>query len=182
MDKLFITHDDYLNFIQKIDPVAEFIEYEFILGLDNEGPNLVTKDILNMLKNIDKYIIEETFLNLIFDNRISIIMKSADFTNKNHKVKKVSVLSAIDKNIIDGLKTYENFYTIEEEYMSDEYRKILEEITRTRITPELQEVVNNKYFGDGAITFFDKNKVKIIYINCHEGAYIIADEYKYLLK
>ena len=58
--------------------------------------------------------------------------------------------------------------------MSEEYRELLEEITGSIITPELQEVANNKYIGDGVISFYDKNKGKIIYINCHEGAYIIS--------
>ena len=91
MDKLFINHDEYLNFIQNIDPVADFIEYEFILGLANEGPNIVTKDILDRLKNNDENIIEERLLDLMFDNRIFVSIESADFTNKYHKVKKVTV-------------------------------------------------------------------------------------------
>lgn len=181
MDKLFINHDEYLNFIQNIDPVAEFIEYEFILGLANEGPNIVTIDILDRLKNNDENIIEERLLDLMFDNRIFVSMESADFTNKYHKVKKVTVLSVIDSSIIDGLKTFENFYKIDEECMSEEYRELLEEITGS-IVPELQEVANNKYIGDGVISFYDKNKDRIIYMNCHEGAYIISDKYEYLLK
>lgn len=91
MDKLFINHDEYLNFIQNIDPVAEFIEYEFILGLANEGPNIVTKDILDRLKNSDENMIEERLLDLMFDNRIFVSIESTDFTNKYHKVKKVTV-------------------------------------------------------------------------------------------
>lgn len=148
----------------------------------NEGPNIVTKDILDRLKNNDENIIEERLLDIMFDNRIFVSMESADFTNKYHKVKKETILSVIDSSIIDGLKSFENFYKIDEEYMSEEYRELLEEITGSIITPELQEVANNKYIGDGVISFYDKNKDRIIYINCHEGAYIISDKYEYLLK
>lgn len=81
----------------------------------NEGPNIVTKDILDRLKNSDENIIEERLLDLMFDNRIFVSMESADFTNKYHKVKKVTVLSVIDSSIIDGLKTFGNFYKIDEE-------------------------------------------------------------------
>ena len=109
----------------------------------NEGPNIVTKDILERLKNSDENIIEERLLDLMFVNRIFVSIESADFTNKYHKVKKVTVLSVIDSSIIDGLKSFENFYKIDEEYMSEEYRELLEEITGSIITPELQEVANN---------------------------------------
>lgn len=108
-------------------------------------------------------------------------MKSADISNEYHRIKKVKVFSIIDDKIIEALKTYENFYTIEQEYMSEDYRNLLETITKTRIKPELQEVINNNYYGDVTVSFYDREKKKIIDIYCHEGSYNIRKKYKSLL-
>lgn len=181
METFLSTQQEYLSFLIDLSVVARYIEYEFIIELEHDTPNLFDVNILNKLKSNNDNDIETQLLKLIFDNRISLGMISADIANDLHRVKKIRVLSVLDDNIMEGLKEYENFYTIDQEYMSDDYRKLLEEITRVQITPELQDVINNKYFGDVTISFYDEEKKKIIDIYCHEGSYNISENYDSLL-
>lgn len=181
MDRLFNSKEEYQTFLMNLSTLVGYIEYEFIFEFDHEAPNLVNKNILDKFKASDESLIETHLLNLIFSNRILITIESADFSNEYHRIKKITILSVMDDETIEGLKEYEIFYTIEEEYMSDEYRKLLENIVQSPIRSELQEVINRKYFGDVTIGFLDKEQIKIIDILCHEGAYLINEEYKSLL-
>lgn len=50
MEKFLNTHEDYVNFILNLSVVAKYIEYEFIIELDNEVSNLVDASIMKKLK------------------------------------------------------------------------------------------------------------------------------------
>lgn len=169
MKEMFNSNEIYFEFIDKMAVLAETIEYNFTYQFPIRVPNeFELKSFKILSEDTGEETVEIRLFQQIFDNRLSLSMKSATKNDNNYAVKFITIKSILTEKNFDFLKHNGIFYTLENwnDNVSYDY-------------PEFN--LNNQNYGHVQLTFFDKHNQRIAFIDCHNGIYDLNDNYADLI-
>lgn len=147
-----------------------YIEYEYLFEFTEPKLEDIDYDSLSELnKSVSNQPLENPLNTLLYDQRLSIKMRSGDPNYNPYRAMFVTVLAVANSDTIQKLKDFNTFYThIEDE---DSFCSVRESSERKLLNP------NRLSFGENNIKFLDKNKKLIINVSCHEKNYIIGENF-----
>lgn len=182
MTELFRNSEDYIHFIDRLKPIAKFIEYEFDFQFDRDVSELVDGYVLEALREAnDPNVVESKLLRVLFEDRININMRSANLSEKVYPLMFVKLTAILKEKALEKLKSYQNFYSVTYEPIIKLNFSDPIQFTRDLECSDTVETVQVYDFGHVTLKFFDKDFKQIIAVYCHEGEYEINDTYRYLL-
>lgn len=171
--ELFNKHNDYEDFLERIKELVGYIEYEFFFEFNQDMSEIINNDSFLELENAVLNRLTETSLNdILFNRRISMSMRSGLSELEHYQGMFVKVLSVVNEEIIDKLKSFNTFYT----YIEDEecFQSLRQEGEKNFLDPQRPS------YGQASVKFMDKNRDFIISISGHEKSYLISKKYKNL--
>lgn len=171
--ELFNKYTDYRDFLEKIKEFVGYIEYEYLFEFaEPRFEEINYASLLDIQKTVSSNSSENALNNLLFNQRLSISMRSGDPNYNIYRAMFVIVLAVANSDTIEKLRDFNTFYT----YIEDEeaFPFLREEGERRFLDP------NKLSYGEGSVKFLDKNKDLIIHVSCHEKNYSIGDKYLYL--
>ena len=175
---LFSKNETFELFIEKIKPIAKYIKYtfnfDFKRALFDQTDDTAIQDLEHSL---NETLIEMRLLRLIFEHRLSVSLSTADPMELSYSVKFVTIVAALDADMLDQLKELGNFYTIGGEQSFDDALQGFHDSVNNVGIHDLSGPINNSNYGHVQIAFYDSNQNLILNLSCHEGTYVLGEDY-----